>query len=91
MAGTVFQNAMSSKLSEHGLPSAIAHDSERYIFILRKMVDSAKKTAILECYVKGFESVFVMVTALAASALVVSLVIRKFSMDKILLTQFTAK
>lgn len=55
------------------------------------MVDSAKKTAILECYVKGFESVFVMVTALAASALVVSLVIRKFSMDKILLTQFTAK
>lgn len=82
---------MSSKLSALGLPTQIAHESEQYIFVLRAMEDSPQKTAILEAYVKGFESVFIMMTAIAASALLVSLVIKRFSMDKILLTQFTAR
>lgn len=91
MAGSVFQNAMSTKLSHFGLPTTIAHDSERWVIILRTMADSANKTAILESYMKGFEAVFILVTGIAASALLASLVIRKFSMDKTLLTQFTAR
>jgi hypothetical protein len=82
---------MSGKLSDQGLPTAIAHDSERYVFVLRTMADSPHKTAILQSYMKGFESVFIMTTTIGASALVVSFAIKKFSMDKILLAQFTAK
>ncbi|KAH7070919.1 major facilitator superfamily domain-containing protein [Paraphoma chrysanthemicola] len=91
LAGTVFQNAMSDRLSTFGLPTAIAHDSERWIFVLRTMDASPKKAAILQSYTHGFQMVFVMMTGIAASALLTSLVIRKFSMDKILLTQFTAR
>jgi hypothetical protein len=40
---------------------------------------------------KGFHYVFAAMTGIAASALVVSFVIRKFSMDKVFLTQFTAR
>ena len=74
-----------------GLPTQIAHDSEQYIFVLRTMTDSPQKSAILSSYMKGFDSVFIMTTAVSASALVVSLIIRKYSMDKILLAQFSAR
>jgi hypothetical protein len=82
---------MSHRLSEAGLPIEIAHDSERWVFILREMAESPKRTAILEAYMRGFYYVFAAMTGIAASALIVSFVIRKFSMDKILLTQFTAR
>lgn len=82
---------MSNQLSKHGLPTDITHDSERWIYVLRSMADSAKKTAILDAYMKGFEYVFVMMTGIAASALVASFVIRRFSMDKTLMAQFTAR
>ncbi|KAH8644881.1 hypothetical protein IG631_02345 [Alternaria alternata] len=91
LAGTIFSNSMSDKLSELGLPTSIAHDSEQYIFVLRTMADSPQKSVILSSYMKGFDSVFIMTTAVSASALVVSLVIRKYSMDKILLAQFSAR
>ena len=87
----MFQNAMSWRLAESGLPADIAHDSERWVYILREMADGAKKTAILEAYMDGFHTVFIMMTGVAGSALLVSLVIRKFSMDKVLSTQFTAR
>jgi hypothetical protein len=82
---------MSDKLSELGLPTAIAHDSEQYIFVLRTMADTPQKSAILSAYMRGFDSVFVMTTAVSASALLVSFVIRKYSMDKILIAQFSAR
>jgi hypothetical protein len=91
LAGSVFSNSMSDKLSELGLPTSIAHDSEQYIFVLRTMAESPQKSDILSSYMRGFDSVFVMVTAVSASALVVSFMIRKFSMDKILVAQFSAK
>ncbi|KAF1832677.1 MFS general substrate transporter [Decorospora gaudefroyi] len=91
LSGTVFSNALSEELSNSGLPTTIAHDSERYIFVLRTMADSPQKTAILESYTGGFHSVFIMMTAISASALVVSFFIRRFSMDKILLAQFSAR
>lgn len=82
---------MSSKLAELGLPTKIAHDSEQYVFVLRAMTDEVKKAAILESYMHGFHSVFIFVTVISGSALVASLVIRKFSMDKILLTAYSVK
>lgn len=82
---------MSSKLTALGLPTQIARDSEQYIFVLRAMADGAKKTAILESYMHGFHAVFIFATAISASALVASLVIRKFSMDKILLAAYSVK
>jgi MFS family permease len=91
LAGTIFTNSMSDKLSELGLPTSIAHDSEQYIFVLRTMADSPQKIAILSSYMRGFDSVFIMTTAVSASALFVSLIIRKYSMDKILLAQFSAR
>ncbi|KAG9203476.1 hypothetical protein G6514_002843 [Epicoccum nigrum] len=91
LSGTVFQNAMSSKLTAFGLPTQIAHDSEQYIFHLRVMAEGAEKSAILESYIHGFHAVFIFVTAISASALIVSFVIRKFSMDKVLLTAFSVK
>jgi hypothetical protein len=82
---------MSGHLTKFGLPAEIAHDSERWVYVLRTMAEGPKKTAILDAYMDGFHSVFIMMTGVAASALVVSFVIRKFSMDKVLSTQFTAR
>jgi hypothetical protein len=91
LSGTVFQNAMSSKLTALGLSTKIAHDSEQYVFVLRAMAEGPQKSAILESYMSGFHAVFIFVTAISASALLASLVIRKFSMDKILLANYSVK
>ncbi|KAF7575617.1 CynX Cyanate permease [Pyrenophora tritici-repentis] len=91
LAGTIFSNSMSDKLSELRLPTSIAHESESYVLILRTMLDSSRKSTILESYKTGFESVFVMLTAVSASALAFSFVIRRFSMDKKLLAQYSAR
>lgn len=82
---------MSGKLASFGIETDIAHDSERWLFILREMADGPEKSGIRESYMAGFHAVFIMTMSVAASALVVSLFIRKFSMDKILLAQFTAR
>ena len=55
------------------------------------MAEGAQKTAVLESYRHGFHAVFIFVTAISGSALVASFVIRKFSMDKILLTAYSVK
>jgi fucose permease len=89
LSGSIFQNAMSGHLKELGLPTEIAHDSERWVYVLRTMANDEKKTAILESYMQGFHYVFM--TAVAGSALVVSFAIKKFSMNKRLSAQFTAR
>ncbi|KNG52046.1 MFS general substrate transporter [Stemphylium lycopersici] len=91
ISGTVFSNSMSGKLSDLGLPTAIAHDSERYVLVLQTMEDSLEKRAILKSYMTGFDSVYIMITAISASAFLVSFIIKKHSMDKILLAQFSAR
>lgn len=91
LSSTAFQNAMSARLSDQGLPTSIAHDSERYVLVLRGMPASGQRDAILRSYMKGFDAVFILMTAFAASALVTSLSIKRFSMDKILLSKFTAR
>jgi hypothetical protein len=64
----VFQNAIPGHLSTFRLPSATAHESEQWVYMLRNMEASPKKTSILESYVKGFESAFIMMTGIATSA-----------------------
>jgi len=92
ISGTIFQNAMSSKLSSYGLPQAIAHDSERYIYVLRSMAhDDPQRIAVLESYLHGFRAVFVLMTCVSASAFVISLCIKKFSMDKKLQSRFSVR
>lgn len=76
---------MSSALSESGLPTGIAQESERFTFVLQIMPEAdPRKAAILACYSKGFRSVFAATTAMSASALLASMVIRKFAMDPVL-------
>lgn len=82
---------MSSKLTALGIPKQIAHDSEQFVFKLRAMAEGVERTAILESYMYGFHAVFIFMTAISASALVASFMIRKFSMDKILLTAYSVR
>ncbi len=82
---------MSDKLSSFGLPTIIAHEAESYAIVLRHMPDSPEKITILLSYFKGFNSIFIMMAAISGSALVTSLLIKKFSMDKTLETKFTAR
>ena len=83
---------MSSRLSDLGLPTTIAHDSEQFVFVLRTMPEeSMEKSAILDAYMRGFRAVFIATAAFSASALVVSLMIKKYSMDKILLAKFVTR
>lgn len=92
ISGTTFTNAMSSKLASYGLPTEIAHDSERYIYVLRTMAaEDPRKTAILESYMHGFRTVFIVITCLSASALAISFFIKRFSMDKKLQARFSVR
>lgn len=91
ISGTIFQNAMSSELLLHRLPGAIAHDSERYVYVLRTMSEGVEKSAILDSYMAGFRAVFIFVTCISASAFAVSLFIKHFSMDKRLQAKFSVR
>lgn len=73
---------MSRALADHGLPVNIARDAERYVFVLHTLQDTDdKKDMILEAYTQGFHAVFAAITAMAATALALSFLIRRFNMD----------
>lgn len=92
VAGTAFQNAMAARLSQHGLPESIAHDSERYVYVLHEMSPHNKyRAGIVDAYMHGFRYVWILMTAMSASGLVVGLCIRRFSMDKSLCSTFSAR
>jgi hypothetical protein len=60
-----------------------AHNPGEYISLLRTIPDAdPRRTMILQSSMRGFRLVFVMMTAVSCSALVVSMGIRKYSMDK---------
>lgn len=76
---------MSSALYASGLPTGIARDSERFVFVLRAMPEEdPRKASLLACYSEGFRKVFIAMTVLSASALLASSAIRKFGMDAVL-------
>jgi hypothetical protein len=84
LSGAIFQNAMSKSLSAAGLPVGIARESERFIFVLREL-DAAdpRKAIVLASYTQGFRAVFIAMTAMSASALAASALIKRFSMDAV--------
>jgi Fungal trichothecene efflux pump (TRI12) len=88
VGGTVFQNMMSDKLAESSLPTSIAHHAESFVARLKKM-DSQDPTRqlILDAYCYGFQGVYTVMTAVSAIGLLSSLIIRKHSMDKILVSK----
>ncbi|KAH7130418.1 major facilitator superfamily-domain-containing protein [Dendryphion nanum] len=91
LGGTIFQNAMSAKLDSFHMPTSIAHDSESYVYELRRMTDGIEKTNILESYAHGFRGVFIFMTAVAGSGLLASLFIKKFNMNKALVSKYSAR
>ncbi|KAG5291956.1 MFS multidrug transporter [Histoplasma ohiense] len=83
MGGTVFQNAMSKRLSVLGLPTNIAKNAEAYIEVLHTLpANSFFKINIIECYVTGIQGVFTVMTGFSGLAMFLSFLIAKHSMDK---------
>ncbi|KAK3324832.1 major facilitator superfamily domain-containing protein [Cercophora scortea] len=92
IGGTCFQNLMSSKLDELGLPQDIAHNSEAFVSTMAAMDPSDPiRIAVLEAYVYGFHGVCWLITGAACVALVISLAIKHHGMDKILASKFLLK
>lgn len=93
IGGTVFLNAMNDELGDVGLPTAIADDAQGYLHnVLRQMdLDHPWRERLIEAYAEGCQAVFITMTALAAAALVASAGIKHFSMDRILVSKFSAR
>ncbi|RDI85373.1 hypothetical protein Vi05172_g4788 [Venturia inaequalis] len=92
ISGTIFQNAMTSKLLSLHLSPSIAKESEAFVAVLKTLKqDNPTRTGAIEAYVHGFRWVFLTMAIAAASALVASAFIKKFSMDKRLLSMYTAR
>lgn len=89
VGGTAFQNAMASKLHELGLPDAIAHNAEAFVSMMKDMdAQNTVRTGALQAYMHGFKAVFWVMTGTAVAGFLVSLVIKKHSMDKALDSTF---
>jgi hypothetical protein len=89
VGGTTFQNIMSHKLHELGLPDAIAKNAEAFVQQLWYLQESDPvRIGALQAYVQGFHGVFSVMTATALTGLVVSLFIKRHSMDKPLASTF---
>lgn len=89
IGSTTFQNVMSRKLHEVGLPDAIAKNAEAFVPQLwyLKPTDPVRIGA-LQAYVQGFHGVFWVMTGTAVAGLIVSCLIGRHSMDKPLETTF---
>ncbi|KAK7997201.1 hypothetical protein PG989_005241 [Apiospora arundinis] len=89
VGGTVFQNFMSAKLDDLGLPERIAHEAEAYVAELDRMpAASPVRTGAVQAYIHGFRGVFWIMTGMACVGFLASLLIKHHSMDKILESRF---
>ncbi|ORY14390.1 major facilitator superfamily-domain-containing protein [Clohesyomyces aquaticus] len=92
ISGAIFQNAMSAKLNSLGLPAVIAHDSERYVAVLRTMhPNDPVRIGALQAYVYGFRFIWIFMTAVCGTAMAASLLIKKFNMNKRLVSMYSAR
>lgn len=87
IGGTTFQNVMALKLDWYGLPKELAKNAEGYITLFHAMPASEQKTQILKSYVFGFQGVYYAYLAVSAVALLLSLVIKHYDMNKELRTE----
>ncbi|KAJ4307298.1 hypothetical protein N0V88_000681 [Collariella sp. IMI 366227] len=87
VGGSAFQNVMSLKLRREGLPTSIAAESESFITdLLRLPGNSAFKLRVLDAYMFGFRGVFAVYVAISGVALLLSLLIKRFELNKELQT-----
>ncbi|KAH8664348.1 major facilitator superfamily transporter [Xylariales sp. PMI_506] len=87
IGGSAFQNIMSLKLKWEGLSTDIAKNSEGFIPELLAMPAGAEKTSILDAYVFGFRGVYAVYVGIAGAALMISLLIKKYDMNKEIATE----
>ncbi|KAK4158735.1 major facilitator superfamily domain-containing protein [Cladorrhinum sp. PSN259] len=89
VGGTVFQNLMVSKLKDLGLPEQIAHDSEAFVVKMAQMdPQDPVRIGALQAYVAGFHGVYWTIFGASIAALLASLIIKRYSMDKLLESKF---
>ncbi|KAK3377091.1 major facilitator superfamily domain-containing protein, partial [Lasiosphaeria ovina] len=89
VGGTVFQNVMVLKLDELGLPESIAHESEAFVPTMAAMSPTdPTRIGALQAYVQGFHGVYWTITGAACAAFLLSLLIKRHSMDKMLESKF---
>ncbi|KAB5511479.1 major facilitator superfamily domain-containing protein [Coniochaeta sp. 2T2.1] len=83
IGGTTFQNVMSKKLAEFGLPEAIAKNAEAFIHELRVLQpDDPVRVGAIKSYVQGLHGVFYVMMGVALACLVACFIIKGHSMDK---------
>ena len=83
IGGTVFQNRLSDHLSARHLPTAVAKNAEGFTERLKDLPRSSPEYhAYIAAYAEGFQNVFQVLTAVAGLAGILSLFIKRYSMDK---------
>lgn len=83
LGGTVFQNRLSKHLSDRQLPSAVAKNAEGFSERLKDLPRSSTEyQEYISAYTEGFRNVFQVLTAVACLASLLSLFIKRYSMDK---------
>lgn len=83
IGGTVFQNRLSKHLSDRNLPTAVAKNAEGFSERLKDLPRSSTEyQEFISAYSEGFRNVFQVLTAVAVLAALLSLFIKRYSMDK---------
>lgn len=83
IGGTVFQNRLSRHLSDRHLPTAVARNAEGFSKRLKDLPRSSTEyQTYISAYTEGFQNVFHVLTAVAGLAGILSLFIKRSSMDK---------
>lgn len=83
IGGTVFQNRLSEHLSDRQLPTAVAKNAEGFSERLKELPRSSTEyQEYISAYAEGFRNVFQVLTAVAGLAGLLSLFIKRYSMDK---------
>ncbi|KAJ9130780.1 Major facilitator superfamily transporter [Pleurostoma richardsiae] len=90
VGGSTFQNVMARRLRALNLPAAIARDAEAFVPRLLAMPrGDATRWRIEGAYVAGFRGVFAVYLGVSGLALLLSLAIRHFDMNKEIGTEHT--
>ncbi|CAK1362456.1 unnamed protein product [Cercospora beticola] len=77
LGGTIFQNFLQHRLTELGLPEAIAKNSEGFAHLLHTMADSEQKRTILGAYAWAFQKLFATMCGISGVGLIVAVVLIK--------------
>ena len=88
VGGSIFQNRMQSEISSY--PSIAAHaaewsaDATRLVEIIKVMPDGLAKADLIQSYANALKTIWLVMCALSATALVISFWIEHFSLDRAL-------